>query len=432
MIKLISSILFIVILCGDYFAQPKLFGNKISGNGDIISDIFLIQDGFVLDSAKNNSRTYRFEYNNEGTLIRDINFLTFQVFDSSTGRMRVVPGYRDYFYNERGDVDSVEAGIWKGTQGTDSVVSGSTISYVYDNEGNILSKINSSNGTLFVIEENSYDSSGNLILNKIVKTLANDTTYTTREYDSQNRLIKVRSARNQIYREASQIIYQYDPSGNVTCTFQTISDTVLSNTWKFYLEFDESGKLVYETRSRVFIPADSTWGETQEMFFEYNENGKILKMGPEAWFSYTADENLDTLAFLHAIAIGYLNSASLHDSYGNKIIIPELGICSFYYSNLTTSVEEDKVNKEDFTLSQNYPNPFNPVTTITYSLSKSNMVIIKIYDILGKEIATLVNEEKQSGTYNVTWNALDVTSGVYFYKIIIGEHSKTNKMLLLK
>jgi Secretion system C-terminal sorting domain len=93
-------------------------------------------------------------------------------------------------------------------------------------------------------------------------------------------------------------------------------------------------------------------------------------------------------------------------------------------------------NRDDkemtFKLSQNYPNPFNPSTTITYSLPKSSFVTLTIYDLLGREIATLVNEEKLSGTYNVTWNAENISSGVYFYKITAGGYSKVNKMVLLK
>ncbi|MGE5846469.1 MAG: hypothetical protein ACM34O_07085, partial [Ignavibacteria bacterium] len=71
--KPLSIILFGLIIYGDYFAQPKLFGYKISGNCDIISDVFLIHDGFILDSATSISGTYRFEYNEDGKLKRDIN-----------------------------------------------------------------------------------------------------------------------------------------------------------------------------------------------------------------------------------------------------------------------------------------------------------------------------------------------------------------------
>ncbi len=83
-------------------------------------------------------------------------------------------------------------------------------------------------------------------------------------------------------------------------------------------------------------------------------------------------------------------------------------------------------------LSANYPNPFNPSTTINYSIPKQSYVILKVYDILGKEIANLVNEEKPAGTYELNWNAVNLPSGVYFYQLKAGEFNQTKKMILMK
>ena len=101
--------------------------------------------------------------------------------------------------------------------------------------------------------------------------------------------------------------------------------------------------------------------------------------------------------------------------------------------NYSTAVNESISNiPEKYELFQNYPNPFNPTTTITYSLPKNSFVILTIYDLLGREVTTLVNEEKHSGTYKVNWNAQNKPSGIYFYKITAGGYSKINKMILLK
>ena len=86
----------------------------------------------------------------------------------------------------------------------------------------------------------------------------------------------------------------------------------------------------------------------------------------------------------------------------------------------------------EFVLFQNYPNPFNPSTQITYSLPKATNVTLKIYDLLGQEIAILVNERKQDGEYKVTWNAEGVPSGVYIYRIVAGEFVETKKMVMMK
>ena len=94
-----------------------------------------------------------------------------------------------------------------------------------------------------------------------------------------------------------------------------------------------------------------------------------------------------------------------------------------------------------FTLYQNYPNPFNPTTNIKYQIAKSSDVKIIVYDVLGNEVATLVNEKLQPGTYEVEWpacqtqsgrNATNFPSGVYFYKLSAGSYSETRKLILLK
>ncbi len=87
---------------------------------------------------------------------------------------------------------------------------------------------------------------------------------------------------------------------------------------------------------------------------------------------------------------------------------------------------------DNFYLSQNYPNPFNPSTTISYSIPEYSNVSLKVFDILGNEIETLVNEEKPGGQYEAKWNAEGLTGGVYFYQFRAGSYSETKKMLLIK
>ena len=86
----------------------------------------------------------------------------------------------------------------------------------------------------------------------------------------------------------------------------------------------------------------------------------------------------------------------------------------------------------DFELYQNYPNPFNPVTNVEFGISKSGFVTLKVYDVLGKEVATLVNEMKQAGDYKVDFNAVNFTSGIYFYKFEYLNFVQTKRMILIK
>ncbi len=105
-----------------------------------------------------------------------------------------------------------------------------------------------------------------------------------------------------------------------------------------------------------------------------------------------------------------------------------------YLNNASTGVDE-KDNGEiptAFALEQNYPNPFNPTTAISYQLPVIGFVTLKVYDLLGREVATLVNETKAPGNYEVNFNASNLPSGVYFYRLKAEEFVETKKMILLK
>lgn len=105
---------------------------------------------------------------------------------------------------------------------------------------------------------------------------------------------------------------------------------------------------------------------------------------------------------------------------------------AYLYTPYPISVDENISFLRDYVLSQNYPNPFNPMTKIKFSLPKSEIVQIKVYNILGKEIQTLLNEYKKAGTYEVDFDASNLPSGVYFYRMISGSYSETKKMILLR
>jgi Secretion system C-terminal sorting domain len=107
-----------------------------------------------------------------------------------------------------------------------------------------------------------------------------------------------------------------------------------------------------------------------------------------------------------------------------------------------TFIEEEEIYEvpTEFLLAQNYPNPFNPSTKIIYSIlsvtlrqaQSDILVTLKIFDVLGNEIETLVNEEKTVGTYEVTWYAEGLPSGVYFYQLKAGSFIESKKMILMK
>jgi len=106
---------------------------------------------------------------------------------------------------------------------------------------------------------------------------------------------------------------------------------------------------------------------------------------------------------------------------------------------ITPVEEENNLIVNEFKLYQNYPNPFNPTTKIKFTIpgnvilsGAKNLVILKVYDVLGNEIATLVSEEKPTGRYEVEFYATDLSSGIYFYRLQAGSFVETKKMILLK
>lgn len=126
-----------------------------------------------------------------------------------------------------------------------------------------------------------------------------------------------------------------------------------------------------------------------------------------------------------------LNSLSI-DSSGYIYAATDVG--GFKSTNpILNSIKFNPVSEPlSFYLSQNYPNPFNPITTINYSVSKPSFISIKVYDVLGKIIKTLVNEEKPVGNYSVEFNANKHASGIYFYTMQAGNFIETKKLILLK
>ncbi|MBI2419721.1 MAG: T9SS type A sorting domain-containing protein [Ignavibacteriales bacterium] len=108
---------------------------------------------------------------------------------------------------------------------------------------------------------------------------------------------------------------------------------------------------------------------------------------------------------------------------------------TFHYSNsieVAVTFNESGSQPVSFSLDQNYPNPFNPSTTINYSVAKAGQVTVKLYNQLGVEVKELVNEVKAPGKYTVHFNAVGLTSGVYFYKLTSANNSLVKKAILMK
>jgi hypothetical protein len=100
--------------------------------------------------------------------------------------------------------------------------------------------------------------------------------------------------------------------------------------------------------------------------------------------------------------------------------------------NVEDGLRDNNNVAEDYILMQNYPNPFNPTTSLQYAVSSQQFVTLKLFDLLGREVATLVNEDKPPGTYEVEFNASGLVSGIYMYRLTAGSFTETKKMILLR
>ncbi len=135
----------------------------------------------------------------------------------------------------------------------------------------------------------------------------------------------------------------------------------------------------------------------------------------------------------------YANVCALRDSIpGNYPNSTNNGqsFAELYYIRLSTNhtigINENQQTVLKYSLSQNFPNPFNPKSVIKYQISKSSFVSLKIYNVNGKEVSSIVNETLPPGEYETTFDGSNLPSGVYFYKLSAGDFTDTKKMVLIK
>lgn len=150
----------------------------------------------------------------------------------------------------------------------------------------------------------------------------------------------------------------------------------------------------------------------------------IRRVLPQEWSSVTATQNGKTIAS----KIVEVNSKN----YVMFDAVPDGGEIQLKKENTTGVPENFDSQIPDIMLLQNYPNPFNPVTTINYQIAKRSNVILKVYDTLGREIATLVKGQLLPGNYSVKFDGTNLSSGLYLYQLVAGNYSSAKKLMLLK
>ncbi len=175
--------------------------------------------------------------------------------------------------------------------------------------------------------------------------------------------------------------------------------------------------------------------QINDLFFISPDSG--VGVGTNGLVRFTADGGItweEDTEVTKLIGGKNIKKIAVADEVSGRVIGDDgLNIIFTTDSSILTAISEDEIHIHNYSLSNNYPNPFNPSTIIEYSLPQYGFVTLIIYDMLGREIATLVNEEKPAGNYKFEFNASDLVSGVYYYHITVGnEFVETKKMVLLR
>ena len=188
----------------------------------------------------------------------------------------------------------------------------------------------------------------------------------------------------------------------------------------------------WETLRMKFHPMTRTFGKQTNGAFTSSD---LPDLGNPDWF------------FTRATGSGYLLDGHIYLAHtgvemDEEVWLTQQGViegkddvveAAIEWINNASSIKNNENGIiRDYRLDQNFPNPFNPLTKIEYSIPQSSEVEIKVFDVLGNELETLINEEKPAGTYEITWDATNLPSGVYFYQLRAGSFVETKKMILLK
>lgn len=209
-------------------------------------------------------------------------------------------------------------------------------------------------------------------------------------------------------------IFKYDEKLNV---ITNLVKRWIENNW---LDFGK-GSYDYDVNNNCVqviweIAKNNSWENWFRIFFEYDENNNLIHLFGEEWLNGQWVPENEPLSVTNpdGIVLGFL---------AKEIFL--------YYGPITSVGSENNI-ANGFNLLQNYPNPFNPITTISYQIREQGLVQLKVYNLLGQEIVTLVNEEKPSGIYEALFDASNLPSGVYIYSLKVNDFIQNQKMTLLK
>ena len=300
----------------------------------------------------------------------------------------------------------------------------------YDNRNRLIEEIllHQNSSSLDSIQKQVYLYNDNLYMKIIYELSGNNLQQSWRTsyyYDSEGNLSEEIEQQKQgaDWQDEYKNIYSYNPKGNKVNSnwFENYNGE-----WHFVqqdsLFYDESDRIkeyiMYDNTGTKFLIEKTEYYILSKEVIEYYDEGNSDLIEEFKWiYNYNSDSTLKETLFFD-----YVNS------------LPELDLkWEYSYADLSevTSVKTYNVFLS-FHLSPNYPNPFNPTTNIGFQIAKLGFVSLKVYDVLGREVAILVNEEKPAGNYEVKFDGSALSSGIYFYKLSTENYTSVKKMILMK
>ncbi len=432
---------------GKDYVQNEYFNQK--NRNAIQFDQNSVIDSIIITSDDGDKEKHTYTFNANGNMILDFQ----EYWDGSKW---INYGRGSYTYDSNGKMTTYLTEVRDGTEWVNFILR----NYTYNQNGNITSFLREDwDGNQWgnqYRETYTYDSNNNLIL-YLVEIWSESQwenlfrkTYT---YDDRgNKILKLKEVWDDTkWVNSMQKTFTYSSNGNISSELYEHWDGAnWINLMKYTYTYDRNMHLISLLREE--------WNETQwvnyfKRTYTYNHDDNITSEITDFWDSpnsqwinswqktYTYDSNGNIVSYLSQKwdSTKWILADcefSFTDSFNNHYYLYGSEI-KYYYSR-TTSIEKSKLKDLNYSLSQNYPNPFNPTTTISYTIPKNGFVQLKVYDILGKEVATLVNKEQSSGKHIVEFNALSalggqtLTSGIYFYRMQSGNFVETKQFILLK
>ncbi|HEX2981906.1 MAG TPA: T9SS type A sorting domain-containing protein [Ignavibacteriales bacterium] len=401
---------------GDYYNNGMTYSDSVLFNSKGVPLVeYLYDPGIYTSKLK-----YVYSYNEKGLKTTDEAF-------RKNGTDWSLLYKEQYFYNSEDLLDSI---IRPGSKTYYKYEDGKTIKNIYnsgpqyrweyDKNGRLIYK-----GWYYMGSSGSdtykFDDLGRLIMHLVRNGgLYNisDTTKYNYEEDSLGRTIK-RTAFLSSFTYDSMLVstefYAYNEAGLLHTYEKRDSEKNSRSTY----EYGQNGDVlsnIYEERT----DAISEWKPVRKYEYAYNELGQLIK---------------------HQIYDYDSSGVWINSIYGISAIIPGTDVkkgfarIEYAYTRIDTIIginDREEFTPAKFSLAQNYPNPFNPETKISFNLPASGKASLKVYDMLGREVAELLNGEMEKGPHSVSFNGRNLSSGVYIYRLQSGNFTESKKMMLIK